>query len=155
METIVIDNLLWKIANSPSSRHYIDGLVQDCGNSIANAMELPQSCTKPLIWSGYGGVSFIIHLGAVYACLLIHEWDCRMVYSLLGAKVLTPLQQWSNGVCLREAWYCDEEFIITPAACSSAMKYQMLTHVPWKNNENFVEVILKKKTMLHFKKFLG
>ena len=26
---------------------YSDGLVQDCGNSIANALELPQSCTKP------------------------------------------------------------------------------------------------------------
>ena len=25
----------------------IDSLVQDCRNSIANAMELPQSCTKP------------------------------------------------------------------------------------------------------------
>ena len=24
---------------------YIDGLVQDCSNSIANAMELLQSCT--------------------------------------------------------------------------------------------------------------
>ena len=28
---------------------HIDGLVHDCGNSIANAMELPQSCTKPSI----------------------------------------------------------------------------------------------------------
>ena len=27
----------------------IDGLVQDCSNSIANAMELLQSCTKPAI----------------------------------------------------------------------------------------------------------
>ena len=27
-----------------------DGLVQDCSNSIANALELLQSCTKPLIW---------------------------------------------------------------------------------------------------------
>ena len=26
---------------------YIDGLVQDCSNSIANALELLQSCTKP------------------------------------------------------------------------------------------------------------
>ena len=26
---------------------YIDGLVQDCSNSIANEMELLQSCTKP------------------------------------------------------------------------------------------------------------
>ena len=24
-----------------------DGLVQDCGISIANAMEIPQSCTEP------------------------------------------------------------------------------------------------------------
>ena len=28
---------------------YIDGLVQDCSNSIANALELPQSRTKPSI----------------------------------------------------------------------------------------------------------
>ena len=27
----------------------IDCLVQDCSNSIANALELLQSCTKPLI----------------------------------------------------------------------------------------------------------
>ena len=29
---------------------YIDGLVQDCCNSIANALELLQSCTKPSIY---------------------------------------------------------------------------------------------------------
>ena len=29
----------------------IDGLVQDCSNSIAKALELLQSCTKPLIWA--------------------------------------------------------------------------------------------------------
>ena len=28
---------------------HIDGLVQDCSNSIANALELLQSCAKPLI----------------------------------------------------------------------------------------------------------
>ena len=27
----------------------VDGLVQDCGNSSALALELPQSCTKPPI----------------------------------------------------------------------------------------------------------
>ena len=26
---------------------HIDGLVQDCSNTIVNALELPQSCTKP------------------------------------------------------------------------------------------------------------
>ena len=29
--------------------HYLDGLMQDCSNSIANALELLQSCTKPAI----------------------------------------------------------------------------------------------------------
>ena len=33
----------------PTGSDYIDGLVQDCGNSIANALELLQSCTKPSI----------------------------------------------------------------------------------------------------------
>ena len=32
------------------SQDNIDGLVQDCSNSIANALELLQSCTKPSIW---------------------------------------------------------------------------------------------------------
>ena len=31
----------------PKSSIYIDRLAQDCGNSIANILELPQSCTKP------------------------------------------------------------------------------------------------------------
>ena len=36
------------------NRVEINGLVQDCGNSSANALELPQSCTKPLQWCGKG-----------------------------------------------------------------------------------------------------
>ena len=31
-------------------KRYIDGLVQDCSSSIANALELLQSSTKSLIW---------------------------------------------------------------------------------------------------------
>ena len=30
---------------------HIDGLVRDCSNSVANALGLPQSCTKPSICS--------------------------------------------------------------------------------------------------------
>ena len=33
------------------SKMYIDGLVQDCSISIANALEILQSCTKPSIGS--------------------------------------------------------------------------------------------------------
>ena len=33
-----------------NEKFYIDGLAQDCCNSIANALELLQSCTKPSIY---------------------------------------------------------------------------------------------------------
>ena len=36
-----------QITHLTQNKHHIDGLVQDCNNSIANAMELVQSCTKP------------------------------------------------------------------------------------------------------------
>ena len=29
---------------------HVDGLVPDCSISIANALEILQSCTKPLMW---------------------------------------------------------------------------------------------------------
>ena len=32
---------------SQDNKDQINGLVQDCSNSIANALELLQSCTKP------------------------------------------------------------------------------------------------------------
>ena len=35
--------------NIQSTSQHVDGLAKDCSNSIANAMELPQSCTKPSI----------------------------------------------------------------------------------------------------------
>ena len=31
-------------------KYFLSGLVQDCSNPIANALELLQSCTKPFIW---------------------------------------------------------------------------------------------------------
>ena len=40
---------------------YIDGLVQDCSNSTANALELLQSYTKPSIYVYLAlNVSFLI-----------------------------------------------------------------------------------------------
>ena len=37
--------ILWN-----ANPHHIDGLVQDCSDSIANALESLQSCTKPSIY---------------------------------------------------------------------------------------------------------
>ena len=41
--------LIISLKQGPGIVNYIDGLVQDCRNSIAYALELLQSCTKPSI----------------------------------------------------------------------------------------------------------
>ena len=45
------DKLSTETMLCPFTDSYIDGLVQDCTDSIANAMELLQSCGKPSIWA--------------------------------------------------------------------------------------------------------
>ena len=44
------DKLWQSMEHMAATGLYIDGLVQDCSNSIANALELLQSCTEPLIF---------------------------------------------------------------------------------------------------------
>ena len=47
-QTISVSSVLLSFAHLHNTLScYIDGLVQDCSNSIALAMELMQSCTKP------------------------------------------------------------------------------------------------------------
>ena len=49
---IPIGKCWWCFHKIASGENHIDhdGLVQDCSNSIGNALELLQSCTKPLIY---------------------------------------------------------------------------------------------------------
>ena len=42
--------LILHVAGCGTHKIYINSLVQDCSNSIANALELLQSCTKPSIY---------------------------------------------------------------------------------------------------------
>ena len=42
-----IDSLL--LYSTLTKQSYTDGLAEDCGNSLANALELPQSCAEPSI----------------------------------------------------------------------------------------------------------
>ena len=53
---------------------YIDGLAQDCSNSIANALELLQFCTKPsnCIYKHFS--SFLKTEMAQAFDILPHEW---------------------------------------------------------------------------------
>ena len=46
---------------------YINGLAQDCSNSIANALELLQSCAKPSVW--FKSIwETLLHQGLLWAC---------------------------------------------------------------------------------------
>ena len=45
---------------------YIDGFMQNCSNSIANALELLQSCSKPLM---YSCAIFLTHGDTINAAL--------------------------------------------------------------------------------------
>ena len=39
----------WSIVSGVSSIKHVDGLLQNCSNSIANGLELLQACTEALI----------------------------------------------------------------------------------------------------------
>ena len=60
-------------------KEHIAGLVQDCSNSSALAMELPQSCTKPAIY-----------VDILYCCLIqsIHVNSLVHIYSLCTVKCM-------------------------------------------------------------------
>ena len=59
-----------KVTHGSETRSFnssADGLVQDCSNSSALAMELLQSCTEPLKWQG--NFSFLNIRSTVYSNL--------------------------------------------------------------------------------------
>ena len=66
--------------------HHIDGLAQDCSNSIAKALELLQSCTKPSIWCHWSWSS----LPQVMACCLMtlshYQNQCWLFYWVFTQK---------------------------------------------------------------------
>ena len=56
---------------------YIDCFVKDCNNSIANALELLQSCTKLSIW-GIFAMDQWVHIGTTRwwcAPAMNNQWD--------------------------------------------------------------------------------
>ena len=75
--------------------HYIDDLVQDCSNSIANALELLQSCTKHrYVW--YDFQRSILHKNYVHSFHFV-MFSCGLVLANLPFRV-TPLAFWD--ICL-------------------------------------------------------
>ena len=74
---------------------HIAGLVQDCSNSIANAMELLQSCTKPwydkpcLKWS--------------WVCIICWQWQEKS----FGMGFMKPADKWRMNCKVGKHFYPD------------------------------------------------
>ena len=63
--------------------HHIDGLVQNCSNSIANALELLQSRTKPSIYGESG--SFLQCYQAIQSFISL---STELLWSNVGLLIL-------------------------------------------------------------------
>ena len=100
---ILIDYNSIYLANELSEIYEIDGLVQGCSNSIANAMELLQFCTTavlpdalaPLATNSSSGMILIITL-----CYWsdLHSWN-RI--SIISAWVKTYQLIWWQSLCIQ------------------------------------------------------
>ena len=95
---LYISSLYWNGAIN------IDGLVQDCSNSIANAQELLQSCTEPSIRSrtwllrGWGGDIFNMVVAVVAGAAA--EDEIAIVVHLLGRRAFSDLADAHRTVAL-------------------------------------------------------
>ena len=82
----------------------IDGLAQDCSNSIANALELLQSCTKPLIYCHYQR-RWRGHEMSV--CMSICSLICQSVICMSKTLVFTQTTEWIHfrlNWCIHSEW---------------------------------------------------
>ena len=67
-------HLLWYgfTTSAHMARHgHFDGLVQDCSISIANALEILHSCTKPSIWCWVQVISVCVQVGDTYLTFIL------------------------------------------------------------------------------------
>ena len=74
----------WQTTHTYTYSHiqYIDGLAQNCRNSIANALELPKSCAKPSIC--------ILICVCIYLYILYHIWySIYLIVACCGQTRLT------------------------------------------------------------------
>ena len=100
------------VDNDGCDRDRAEGLVQDCSNSSAVAMELLQSCTKPSIWCGQVIFSKIltidihaqlvrvaIYEGALCEFNVRHQFDVSVIYVNTYCHILFKTYYYNVCVC--------------------------------------------------------
>ena len=71
--------------------HSIDGLMQDCSNSIANTMELLQCCTKPSICHVRCDVCAVLFVSNTEICSLVTLYVKSRLLKLSSLSIILPL----------------------------------------------------------------
>ena len=78
--------------------YHSDGLVQDCSDSIANALELLQSCAKPYIWYAHGLLYITqskLAKGKLYNSILLIGSVEGEIFDNMSVK---PMGAWDTGL---------------------------------------------------------
>ena len=84
---------------------YIDGSVQNCSNSIANALELLQSCTKPSI-STIESTNQPSHLNIIIAFFYIKHEKCDNDFtSWPSHDMQNAMILYEISIVIRELWW--------------------------------------------------
>ena len=69
---------------------YVDGLVLECSNSSATAMELLQSCTKPSMCLNYYITAMSLYsLIFAFVFIFIHSFICWFSYFCIHSSLLS------------------------------------------------------------------
>ena len=81
--------------------YYIDDLVQDSSNSIASALELLESCTKPLIYlppSHFRNLCLMFWhlLGLCFSVLIDHMGSCLFLWTSKSVSRQLCWEKWIN-----------------------------------------------------------
>ena len=79
----------------PNLQTHIDGLVQDCSNSIANPLELLQSCTKPLIYKHHSASIhwvLVMHTSIIDWSSLVQVMACCLFSSKSLPKTIGTIE---------------------------------------------------------------
>ena len=127
---------------------YIDGLMQGCSNSISNALELLQFCTKQSISCAYDAIEYI--LSSAYSLSFVMSlWCCHITLAsrCLTSPVIRVFAQKLIQASMKETikalhywhfdWWIppprvtDKESIFMLLRFHDTVTYMMVLHTAW------------------------
>ena len=88
---------------------YIDGLVQDCSISVADALEIMQSCTKPSTCISTFGRYYSFEVTNSLSCDILTLSNNESIVCVISSKWLTKVMHWFQS---RVTFYPNYELLL-------------------------------------------